>query len=138
MSTIAFIGAGICALLGLIAWFAWETGTGIDIWFLWLFGNPSDPASAPLTLFSRLSLFAASVALGGMSLTLVLDRPVPAFLFDVALMLSALIAAFVGQRAFLSIVPPHETDRNYPFPSALGIFLIGASLLFVLNLILAH
>jgi hypothetical protein len=128
----AKVGIAVCTVL----WVAWCLSMyvpGVDVGLERLLGNPGDVGAARLSALSRLSLLAAAAGLCFLSFTTELHHPAPGFLIDCALALLAMIFAYTGQRIHLRLVPPHLPDRDYPFPSATGIFLVGAALLFVID-----
>ena len=128
---LALTGIGICSLL-LVAWWL-AAGLGIDVGLERLLGNPGDAGAARLSVISRLAVLVTAAGLCYQCFTIELDHPASGFLVDCALALLAMIFAYAGQRAHLSLIPPHLPDRDYPFPSATGIFLLGAALLFVID-----
>ena len=128
---LALTGIGICALLWVAWWLAADLG--IDVGLGRLLGNPGDAGVARLSALSRLALLVTAAGLCYQCFTIELDRPVSGFLFDCALALLAMIFAYAGQRFHLSLIPPQLPDRDYPFPSATGVFLLGAALLFVID-----
>jgi hypothetical protein len=128
---LALTGIGICALVWIAWWLAADLG--IDVGLERLLGNPGDVGAARLSALSRLALLVTAAGLSYQCFTIELDRPASGFLFDCALALLAMIFAYAGQRFHLSLIPPHLPDRDYPFPSATGVFLVGAALLFVID-----
>lgn len=126
------VGYAVCLGLGILVWMVIDSGDlSIVGWFL---GIGSRPRSTPLTTAGRIVLLVTAImfALGSSPESLsafTLD-----YMFQSGVVALTLFALYIGQRAVLTAVPPHVELRDYPFPSALGMFLIGAALLFAVDI----
>ncbi|MEQ1756268.1 MAG: hypothetical protein ABL973_19285 [Micropepsaceae bacterium] len=134
--SIVLVGYAACVGLGILLWIIVDSG---DFGLLFsVLGLGSSPLSTPFTFASRVVLGLMIITLAIGSVGAIDEVPANDFMFHTGLVATVLTAVLAGQYIFFKYVPPDRAQRNYPFPSALGIFLLGASLLFVLNLILAH